>query len=112
MLIAGLAGVVLLVGGGTGIIVHSNDQSNLRMEKIEAKQNSEHSRNSELSTRMKQETSKRATAESQASDFEAKYEDQNESLTKANKRIQKLEKQVTANSSNNSSSKEDSNDAK
>lgn len=112
MLIAGLAGVVLLVGGGTGIIVHSNDQSNLRMEKIEAKQNSEHSRNSELSTRMKQETSKRTTAESQASDFEAKYEDQNESLTKANKRIQKLEKQVTANSSNNSSSKEDSNDAK
>ncbi|WPC21081.1 hypothetical protein N6G96_07225 [Pediococcus inopinatus] len=101
-LIGGLAGLVLLVGGGTGIIVHNNDQNNIRMAKIEANQSSEHSRNNQLQSKIKTESSKRTDAEATASASEQKYEKQSENLTKANKQIQKLEK--AAKNTNTSSS--------
>ncbi|WP_434520331.1 hypothetical protein ACLHK8_00255 [Pediococcus sp. M21F004] len=101
-LIGGLAGLILLVGGGTGIIVHNNDQNNIRMAKIEANQSSEHSRNNQLQSKIKTESSKRTDAEATASASEQKYEKQSENLTKANKQIQKLEK--AAKNTNTSSS--------
>lgn len=110
-LIGGLAGLVLLVGGGTGIVVHNNDQNNIRMAKIEANQSSEHSRNNQLQSKIKTESSKRTDAEATASASEQKYEKQSEDLTKANKQIQKLEKSAKKTNSSSSEQNGGSSDA-
>lgn len=99
------------MGGGTGIIVHNNDQNNIRMAKIEANQSSEHSRNNQLQSKIKTESSKRTDAEATASASEQKYEKQSEDLTKANKQIQKLEKSAKKTNSSSSEQNGGSSDA-